>query len=126
MKITIITASFNNATTIQFTIDSLLSQSYKQIEYLIVDGSSTDGTKEIISSYSSGISKFISEKDSGIYDALNKGLALATGDIIGFLHADDTYANSETLEKVAAAFAQSPEIWAVYGDLQFVSQNDTS
>ncbi len=124
--ITIITASFNNSSTLPQTIDSLLSQSFKNIEYLIIDGNSTDGTKEIISSYSSKISKYLSEKDSGIYDALNKGIALATGDIIGFLHADDTYASPEILEKVSAAFAQSPDIWAVYGDLQFVSQYDTS
>ena len=124
--ISIITASFNNASTLSQTIDSLLSQSFKDIEYLIIDGFSTDGTKEIITSYSSKISKFVSEKDSGIYDALNKGIALSTGDIIGFLHADDTYANPEILEKVSAAFEQSPDTWAVYGDLQFVSQNDTS
>jgi glycosyltransferase len=126
MKFSLITASFNNQSTIKQTIESILSQSYKQIEYIIIDGNSTDGTKEIIASFSSRISKFVSEKDSGIYDALNKGIAMATGDIIGFLHADDTYASPEILENVAAAFAQSPDIWAVYGDLQIVSQNDTS
>jgi glycosyltransferase involved in cell wall biosynthesis len=122
MRISIITATFNNISTIEDTINSVLSQSNSPFEYIIIDGASTDGAKEIISSYSSRISKFISEKDSGIYDALNKGIALATGDIIGFLHADDTYANPEILSKVSAAFAPSPDIWAVYGDLQFVSK----
>jgi glycosyltransferase involved in cell wall biosynthesis len=124
--ISIITASYNNASTIQQSIDSLSSQTFKDIEYIIIDGSSTDGTQQILHSNSSQITKFISESDSGIYDALNKGLALATGDIIGFLHADDSYASPHILEKVAAAFTENPSIWAVYGDLQFVSQNDTT
>jgi len=126
MKITVITASFNNSSTLPQTIDSLLSQSFKNIEYIVIDGNSTDGTKEILQSNSSNITKIISEKDSGIYDALNKGITLASGDIIGFLHADDTYASTDILDKIAAAFSQSPSIWAVYGDLQFVSQENTS
>ena len=126
MKITVITASFNNSSTLPQTIDSLLSQSFKNIEYIVIDGNSTDGTKEILQSNSSNITKIISEKDSGIYDALNKGITLASGEIIGFLHADDTYASTDILDKIAAAFSQSPSIWAVYGDLQFVSQENTS
>ena len=126
MKISIITACYNNAPTIQSSIDSLHSQTYKDIEYIVIDGSSTDGTQAILQSNSSIITKFISESDSGIYDALNKGIALSTGDIIGFLHADDTFASPSILEKVASTFAQNPSAWAVYGDLRFVSQNDTS
>jgi glycosyltransferase involved in cell wall biosynthesis len=126
MTISIITASFNNKSTINETIESVVSQSYPLIEYIIIDGNSTDGTKQIIESYSGKISKYISEPDKGIYDALNKGISLASGDIIGFLHADDTYSNSGILSKVAAEFTQSPHLWAVYGDLQFVSQNDSS
>jgi glycosyltransferase len=126
MKISIITASYNNGSTIKDTIESVLLQSYSPIEYIIIDGNSTDRTKEIIQSYAAKISKFISENDNGIYDALNKGINIATGDIIGFLHADDIYANSEIIAKVASLFLQSAEIWAVYGDLQFVSQQDPS
>ena len=122
--ISIITASFNNASTLPQTIDSVHSQTYNNIEYLIIDGNSTDGSLEIIKSFASGISKFISEKDTGIYDALNKGIGMASGDIIGFLHADDTYASNDILSKVAEAFEKSPDIWAVYGDLVFVSQSD--
>jgi glycosyltransferase involved in cell wall biosynthesis len=126
MKFSIITASFNNQSTIKETIESVLSQSYPSIEYIIIDGNSTDHTRQIIESYSGKISKYLSEPDKGIYDALNKGIALASGDIIGFLHADDTYSNSGILAKVASEFTQSHHLWAVYGDLQFVSQKDPS
>lgn len=126
MKFTLITASFNNQSTIRETIESVLSQLYSPIEYIIIDGNSTDRTKEIIQSYSTKISKFISEPDNGIYYALNKGINLATGEIIGFLHADDTYTNPEVIAKVADSFLKFPEIWAVYGNLQFVSQKDPS
>jgi glycosyltransferase len=124
--ISIITASLNNKPTIAATIESVLSQSYQPIEYILIDGNSTDGTKDIIHSYLDNISKYISEDDLGIYDALNKGINLASGDIIGFLHADDTFANSGVISKVASLFQQSPDLWAVYGDLQFVSQKDPS
>ena len=88
MKVSIITVSYNSAETIEETIQSVLSQDYTEIEYIIVDGKSTDHTTEIVSKYHDKISKFISEKDKGIYDALNKGIALATGDIVGLLHAE--------------------------------------
>ena len=115
MKFSLITASFNSQSTLRETIESVSSQSHFPIEYIIIDGNSTDGTREIIQSYSSKISKFISEPDQGIYDALNKGITIATGDIIGFLHADDTYASSEVINKVSSSFIQFPDIWAVYG-----------
>jgi len=83
LKISIITVVWNNAKTIKDAIDSVLGQTYKNIEYIVVDGASTDGTVEVVKSYGDKISKFVSEKDKGLYDAMNKGLAIATGDIVG-------------------------------------------
>ena len=91
MKISIITSVYNNASTIEDAIKSVLSQTYTNIEYIVVDGASKDGTTEIIRKYENQISKFVSEKDKGIYDGLNKGVDLATGDVIAFLHSDDIY-----------------------------------
>lgn len=121
MKISIITACYNADATIERTIKSVLNQSYKNIEYIIVDGGSRDKTLEIIERYSHGISNMVSEPDKGIYDALNKGITLATGDFIGFLHADDAFASSQIIEKITQ-FATNSD--AVYGDLQYVSEND--
>ncbi len=123
MKFTIITVCFNSATTIEDTIKSVASQEGIDVEHIIVDGLSTDGTADIIKRHKS-ISKFVSEKDKGIYDAMNKGLALATGDVIGTLNADDFYANENVLEEVAQVFLDA-NIEACYGDLLYVSQQDT-
>jgi len=101
MKISIITVCFNSETTIEYTLKSVAAQTYKNIEYIIVDGNSTDHTNEIINKYPSIISKVISEPDKGLYDAMNKGIALATGDIIGILNSDDTFYNNTVLEEVA-------------------------
>ena len=92
---------------------------------MIVDGASTDGTIEVINQHIGQIAKFKSERDKGIYDALNKGIQLATGDVVGFLHADDLYASDDVLSKIAQAF-ENPKVCAVYGDLEYVSQQDTS
>lgn len=121
MKISIITACYNADATIERTIKSVLNQSYKNIEYIIVDGGSSDKTLEIIERYSHGISNMVSEPDKGIYDALNKGITLATGDFIGFLHADDAFASSHVIKKIAHLASNGD---AVYGDLQYVSEND--
>ncbi len=121
MKISIITACYNADATIERTIKSVLNQSYKNIEYIIVDGGSSDKTLDIIKSYSHGISNMVSEPDKGIYDALNKGITLATGDFIGFLHADDAFASSQIIEKITQLATNSD---AVYGDLQYVSENE--
>lgn len=121
MKISIITACYNADATIERTIKSVLNQSYKNIEYIIVDGGSSDKTLDIIERYSQGISNMVSEPDKGIYDALNKGVMLATGDFIGFLHADDAFASSHVIKKIAHLASNSD---AVYGDLQYVSEND--
>jgi glycosyltransferase involved in cell wall biosynthesis len=119
MKISIITVVWNNKKTIKDAIDSVLSQTYKNIEYIIVDGASTDGTVEIVQSYGDKINKFISEKDKGLYDAMNKGIALATGDIIGILNSDDFYIDSYVIEKVVKEFEEK-DVNSVYADLVFV------
>jgi glycosyltransferase len=124
LKISIITVSFNSASTIADTLKAVASQSYQGIEHIIVDGASTDETVNIVESFPH-VAKCISEKDKGIYFAMNKGLAMATGDIIGILNADDLYADNEVLAKVAAVF-EDPAVDATYADLLFVDREDTS
>ena len=123
MKISIITVCYNAEDTIGDTIQSVLSQDYKDVEYIIVDGKSTDRTLEIIQSIKSRI-KLISEKDRGIYDAMNKGINIASGDVIGILNADDIYKNSQVLTKVMDAFKANVSI--VYGDIEYVKYDDLS
>ena len=123
MKISIITVCYNAEDTISDTIESVLSQDYKDVEYIIVDGKSTDRTLEIIQSIKNGI-KLISEKDHGIYDAMNKGINTASGDVIGILNADDVYKNSQVLTEVMDAFKANVSI--VYGDIEYVKYNDLS
>ena len=101
VKISIITVCFNSSKTIEKTFLSIKNQSYQNIEYIVVDGGSSDDTLKIIKNYSSYISKYISEPDKGLYDALNKGIALATGDIVGILNSDDIFFDSLVLEKIA-------------------------
>jgi len=126
MKISIITVVWNNKKTIKDAIDSVLSQTYRDIEYIIVDGASTDGTIEIVKSYGDKISKFISEKDKGIYDGLNKGISLATGDLVAFLHSDDIYADETILEDIAKEFQSDATLDGVYGDLVYTPKSDIS
>ena len=126
MKISIITATYNSAETVRNTFDSVLNQTYKDIEYIVVDGLSKDNTVEIIKEYAGkfeGKMRYISEKDRGLYDAMNKGLAMATGDIVGILNSDDFYTSNNILEIVANNFEEG-EIDAVYGDIHFVNSND--
>lgn len=123
--ISVITATWNCANTLPECIESVASQDYADCEHIIVDGASTDGTIAIIDRYIDQIATFKSERDQGIYDALNKGIRLSTGDVIGFLHADDLYASRDVLSKVAKAF-EDPAVCAVYGDLEYVSQQDIS
>lgn len=124
MKISIITAVWNNRDTIKDAIESVLSQTYSDVEYIIIDGGSTDGTVDIIRSYGDRIDKFVSEKDKGIYDALNKGVKLATGDIIGFLHSDDVFADENSAAKIAEAFSVNTD--GVYSDLVYTPKGDIS
>ena len=123
MKVSIITISYNSAVTIEDTIQSVLTQGYTDIEYIVVDGGSTDGTVDIIKKYSGKISKFISEKDAGIYDAMNKGVALATGDVVGILNSDDVYASPTIIADVAKVF-ENEKASALYGDLVYVKKAD--
>lgn len=125
MKISIITSVYNNAATIEDAIKSVLSQTYSNIEYIVVDGASKDGTTNIIKKYENQISKFVSEKDKGIYDGLNKGVELATGDVIAFLHSDDIYENENVISDVVKLF-QSTNTDSIYGDLVYVDKNDTN
>ena len=125
LKISIITVSFNSAETIKETIESILIQDYNNIEYIIIDGGSSDETIDIVKSYSEKISYFISEKDNGIYDAMNKGIKAATGDIVGILNSDDFYPNSFVLSNVAKSFKKY-NCDAVYGDLVYVKEKDTT
>ncbi|GAB4343794.1 MAG: glycosyltransferase family 2 protein [Desulfobulbaceae bacterium] len=123
MKITVITVSLNNAATIGDTIRSVRSQTFPDREHILIDGGSTDGTVEIIRSHGDHIADWISEPDRGIYDAMNKGLDRATGEVIGFLNADDVYADREVLTDMAEAFTD-PGIEGCYSDLVYVRQDD--
>ncbi|MEO9533045.1 MAG: glycosyltransferase family 2 protein [Crocinitomicaceae bacterium] len=123
MKISIITVAYNAASTIKDTIDSVLSQEGIDLEYVIIDGGSKDETVQIVESYGDQIHTFISEPDKGIYDGMNKGVALATGDIVGILNADDFYSNENVLSKVVETFVEGVE--ASYADLVYVDQEDT-
>ena len=123
LKISIITVSFNSVQTIKDTIESIIAQDYDSIEYLIVDGGSKDGTVDVIEEYKDHIQYFSSESDNGIYDAMNKGIAAATGDIIGILNSDDFYPNIFVISNVAKSFKQSG-CDAVYGDLVYVKSNN--
>ena len=123
LKISIITVCYNSAATITDTIESVLTQTYPNIEYIIIDGASRDGTLDIIHSYRNKIHKIISEPDHGIYDAMNKGIMCSTGDVIGFINADDFYPASDIIEQVIQKFTQSM-VDAVYGDLCYVKSSD--
>ena len=120
MKISIITITYNSAKTLRRALASVQEQTYSDIEHIIVDGASTDGTREIIEAYAAQHAnvRWISEKDEGIYNALNKGIRMATGDVIGFLHSDDVFQSSDSIGDIAQAFVSS-HADVVYGDLQY-------
>jgi glycosyltransferase involved in cell wall biosynthesis len=120
LKISIITISFNAKATIEKTLQSVANQSYKNIEHIIVDGGSRDTTLQICNSFSH-ISKILSEPDKGVYDAFNKGLKLAAGDVIGFLNSDDTFYNENSIQSIVDAFSNN-ETDIVYGNLDYVNE----
>ena len=124
MKLSIITVVLNVAETIEDTIKSVLSQDFKDIEYIVVDGGSTDGTLDIINRYKNRIAKVISGPDNGIYHAMNKGLRASTGDILATLNGDDLYAEKATVGRMAE-FIQNNALDAAYGDLIYVDRRDT-
>jgi glycosyltransferase len=122
MTISVITATYNSAATVRDTLISIRQQDHPAIEHIIVDGRSTDGTLEIVAGFPH-IAKIISEKDNGIYDAMNKGIGMATGEVIGILNSDDVYIDSTVLSTVAKAFTD-PDVMTVYADLQYVDPGD--
>lgn len=122
LKISVITAVFNNRQTIAAAVDSVLSQACVEVELLVIDGGSTDGTLDVLQAYGDRLSVLVSEPDEGIFDALNKGILLSTGDVVGFLHSDDMFADERVLMRIAEAFV-APDVGAVYGDLLYVRRN---
>lgn len=125
MKISVITVCFNSAGTIADALRSVAAQTHPDIEHIVVDGASRDDTLRVISAHSASVSKLVSEPDAGIYDAMNKGIALATGDYVGFLNADDMLASPSALAALAAAASDAGGADAVYGDLSYVGQDRT-
>ena len=123
MKISVITVVYNAVDTIEDTLKSVIDQDYDDIEHIIIDGGSTDGTMDVVNRYREHLAVVVSEPDDGIYDAMNKGIDLATGEITGNLNADDWYANSSVLSHVASAFSENKEIDAVYGDIVYVTRD---
>ena len=124
MKVSIITACYNSAATIGSCIRSVLEQSYSSIEHIIVDGDSSDRTMQIVRDHSDQVATIISEPDDGIYDAINKGIANCTGEVIGLLHSDDIFPNEYVIERIASVF-EKEGVDAVYGDLQYVDRLET-
>lgn len=129
MKFTIITVCFNSEKYISDAIESVLNQTYSDIEYIIIDGNSTDTTIDIIKKYVplfNGKLKWLSEKDKGLYDAMNKGIKLATGDVIGLINSDDLFIDKLAIHKVAELFKKNDSLDSVYADLFYVSEHNTS
>lgn len=122
MKISLITVCYNSAATLEDAIQSVMAQSYPNIEHIIVDGGSTDDTASILKKYDGRVAKIVSEPDDGIYDAMNKGICLATGDAIGFLNSDDFYASNDVIEKLVKAFTKEADM--VIGDVAFVDRHN--
>ena len=123
MKISIITATYNSAGTVRDTLETIAAQQHPDIEHIIVDGRSSDKTLDIVRSFPH-VARVISEKDKGIYDAMNKGIGLTTGEVIGILNSDDMYTDERVLADVAKAF-EDPRVMTVYADLQYVHPDNT-
>jgi glycosyltransferase involved in cell wall biosynthesis len=121
LKVTIVTVCYNSENTIEKTIKSVLEQTYHDIEYIVIDGNSSDKTVEVISQYASRISVFKSEPDKGIYDAMNKGIGFASGDIIGVLNSDDFYISNNIISEIVDRFLDKPESQLLIGNVDFVS-----
>lgn len=125
MKVSIVTATYNGVETLAYAAESIFSQTYPNIEYIIVDGGFSDGTINLVKSFGQKVDIFISEHDHGIYHAINKGLEVSSGDIVGLLYADDQLAGPEVISKIVQIFRET-DCDAVYGDLQYVSRTDGS
>lgn len=125
MKISIITVAYNSAATLASTIGSVLAQDYDNLEFVLVDGNSTDGTPQVVERYRAVLEarlsfRYLREADRGLYDAMNKGIALATGDVVGMLNADDFFTSTDVISRVAAAFAADSALDALYADVRYV------
>jgi glycosyltransferase involved in cell wall biosynthesis len=126
MKISIITVVYNNEKTIKDAMQSVLGQTYKNIEYVIIDGKSKDNTVELINDYKENLGYFISENDYGLYDAMNKGIRASTGDVIGILNSDDLYQDSGVIAAVMEQFNNDPKLDILYGNMVYVKRDDTN
>ncbi|MDB5207490.1 MAG: glycosyltransferase [Flavisolibacter sp.] len=125
MKVSLITVTYNSARFLQNAIQSVYHQNYSNIEYIIVDGGSTDDTLSIIEQNSACITKWVSEKDNGMYDAINKGMKMATGDVIGILNSDDMLASKDVISKIALCFKEQ-QVDSIFGDLLYVDAEETN
>jgi len=122
-KVSLITVTYNSLPTLQATVASVLSQNFVDLEYIVIDGGSTDGTLAWLAENNEGITEWVSEIDKGIYDAMNKGLRMATGEIVGFIHADDVFASPEVLNNVVQLFKKE-NADLIYGDLEYISNKE--
>jgi glycosyltransferase involved in cell wall biosynthesis len=125
IKVTLITVTLNSQKFLEDSIQSVMAQDYKNIEHIVIDGQSTDGTLAIINKYNDHIARWVSEKDYSMYDAINKGMRMATGDIIGTLNSDDMLASADVISNIVESF-ESKKVDAVYGDLVYVDPEDTT
>lgn len=126
MKVTVITTTYNSAATLRDTLESVLGQTYPDYEHIIVDGGSKDNTMDIVREYEAkfnGRLRWVSESDKGIYDAMNKGLKMATGEVVGFLNSDDYYTTNDILQTIADTFAHNKQTEAIYGDVHYIDAN---
>lgn len=127
MKISVITVTFNSGKTVKDTIESVLKQKYDNYEYLVIDGGSKDNTVDIIKEYESkfeGKMRWVSEKDKGMYDGINKGIRMATGDVVGIINSDDFYHRDDIFDVIAKSFEENPGVQAIYGDVRFVNPDN--
>ena len=127
MKISVITVTFNSGKTVKDTIESVLKQKYDDYEYLVIDGGSKDNTVDIIKEYEpkfEGKMRWVSEKDKGMYDGINKGIRMATGDVVGIINSDDFYHRDDIFDVIAKSFEENPGVQAIYGDVRFVNPDN--
>src|SRR5690606_11312876 len=123
-KVSVITVCFNSESTIRDTIESVRGQRYENIEHIIVDGGSSDGTMDVVSEYADSLGGVVSEPDKGLYDAMNKGIRLASGDIVGILNSDDFYECNDVIGAIVDSFVDDPNLDIVFGDVVFVQPED--
>lgn len=127
MKISIVTVTFNSGATVRDTIESVLKQKYQDFEFLVIDGGSKDNTVDIIKEYEpkfEGRMRWVSEKDKGMYDGINKGIRMATGDVVGIINSDDFYHRDDIFDVIAMSFEKNPGVQAIFGDVRFVNPDN--